>query len=214
MCGPAAWQADAVSKRPTSIAIAVVIASLGVTIGLFLYFFGRSDTDDYAGWVFAIWGLQLPMYLATVTASGEQPLGTGRAVAIALPSSIASAFGLFIFGVVVGSKLWEPRFLDLRPLLVAGCAGVATLAVMPVWAIRLLRRVAHPQGLTRVLVVTTVAGILGAGIVAMDANIGSGDVGLWLAILAPLAFTVPSWLVRTSHPASPPPIAPSRVVSG
>ncbi|MEO7730895.1 MAG: hypothetical protein ABIY55_07990 [Kofleriaceae bacterium] len=181
------------TQERARLGLAIPIAWLGLSTGLFLYFFSLDLTDDYAGWIIAIVIAQIPPYLALVTARAGRPLGTGRAIALALPAALVGAFGPFFVLSVIGLTIWRAAPFEFRPYLLGLGAGVIALVVGFVLYVRRLRRNAYPRAARHVLWRVVFDGALGVIAVATRWSDAARDPGIWLAVLAPILWTVPLW---------------------
>jgi len=200
-------------RRPSRLAIGVAVAWTCAAAAAYWYFFGRDDTDDYAGWLIVVYALQLPVYLAVVTAPRGRELGTGRALAVALPAGLVTGDALMWAALVIGLTLWPDTDFELRPLLIGLVTGVVGVVTSAVGFVLVLRGRPHPRGYAAVLAIVTAAGA--ASVLFMFLVLSSllGDVpGSWILILAPLEFVVPLWMVVRSHPAEPPPVPAARAL--
>ncbi|MEO8706213.1 MAG: hypothetical protein ABI867_39650 [Kofleriaceae bacterium] len=174
-------------------AIATAVAWTGVTIGLFLWLFGMADTDDYAGWIIVVYGIQLPAFIGVVTARGAR-LDTIRAVALAIPAAVMCVIAVLL---AVAVALPRRSFLDSGGTLQALIFFAIAFIALPVVAMVLTRGATQrsiPRALTRLLlyVIATDGLCIGAFVLA-----GSPlDAAFWLIMLTPVWWTIPFWAVH------------------
>jgi hypothetical protein len=180
--------------------LAVPAAWVGVATGMFLYLSDLDATDDYAGWIIAMVVLQIPAYLAVVTAAPDRPFGRGRAFALAIPAALIVALAAFFIGGIVGIAIWRPVPFELRPYALGLGAALVGLAVGLARHVRMVRRVSHPRGVRGVLARVTIVGLIAVIALATRWSEASREPGIWLAVVTPVLWTVPLWLVaRTSR---------------
>lgn len=175
--------------RPFVIAIAV--AWIAIAAGLFLYFFDRRDTDDYAGWIIVLVVVQAPAFASLISAKIDEPFGIGRALAFSIPASLAIAFAIFFLVVVLAKLIWPPAFLEFRPLILAGAVTIVVFVASLVRATRMLLRRAHPNAVRQILLAVAIAGSIGVVAVATDYRALRGDLGIWLVVAIPLLWPLP-----------------------
>jgi len=173
--------------------LAIPIAWLGLSTGMFLYFLGVDATDDYAGWIVAVVAVQVPPYTAIVTARAGQPLGTGRALAVGIPAGLVGALGVFFVLAVVGLTIWPPVPFEFRPYALGLGAGAIALVIGVVKYVSRLRRAPSPRAARSVLGQVLFEGVLGAIAVATRWSDAARDPGIWLVVLVPMLWTMPLW---------------------
>jgi len=191
----------------------VLVGWLCAAGAAFYAMFDHGTTDDYSGWIPAVVVLQVPGFVAlrpwaTETEEGRVPMPGGRRWALMLTAALAAAVGVFWIAGCVGSAIWEPKFLELRPLLLAGCAGLAGVFAAAIGFARILRHAPHPRGARRVLLVVTGLGVAGVGAMAMPflGRMRINDVGELLLVGLPLVWACPMWLLLALEPPPEPPI--------
>lgn len=170
-------------------------AWVGIATGMFLSLFELDATDDYAGWIIVMIALQIPAYLTVVTAAPDQSFGWGRAFALAIPAALMVALAAFFVGGIVGIAIWRPVPFELRPYALGLGAAVVGLALGLARHVRMVRRVPYPRGARGVLARVTIAGLIAVIAVATRWSEASREPGLWLAVVTPVLWTVPLWLV-------------------
>lgn len=189
----------------------VLVGWLCAAGAAFYAMFDHGTTDDYAGWIPVVVVLQIPAFVALRPGATEGPLAPlpgGRRWALMLTAALAAAMGVFWIAGCIGNAIWEPKFLELRPLGLAACAalgGVIAAAIGFAW---ILRGAPHPRGARRVLLVVTGLGMAGVGAMAMPflGRMRIHDVGQLLVVGLPLVWTCPLWLLLVLEPPPEPPI--------
>lgn len=217
----------------------VLFGWIGAAAAAFVAMFEADATDDFAGWIPVMVAVQLPVFFALRRGAAgghgcdhdhdhghaadcparhevlpEPPLRGARRWAVALPAALAGAMGVFWTALAVGNLIWEPQFLELRPLMLATVAGFAAVIAAGVGFARILWRLPHPRGTRRVLLV--VAALGAAGLAAVGLSFGQAsrsiDPGAWLVVAVPILWVIPLWLLTAVEPPRDPAI-PRAVVS-
>lgn len=170
----------------------------------FVTLFSIPETDDVAGFVFAVLALQLPAFFALAWARDGEPLSAGRSVAVAIPAAIVGAFAaFFVFGLVASAFFHD--FGDLTAGFLAfgasllGCVGSGLVVGL------YLPRRPHPIGARRVLTWFSIANLVGGVVVMVVARRRDAALGVIMAM--PLAWCVPLLLLTRRKAAEPVPVA-------
>jgi len=154
---------------------------------VFVTLFSIDDTDDVAGFVIAMFVLQLPAFLGL----DDVPLSAGRSVAVAVPAAIVGAFSAFFLFFL----------FDLFAALL-GCVGSGLIVGL------YLGRRPHPFAARRVLGWFELANLVGAGVVCALARRFDG--ALVVVIATPAAWAIP--LLASTWRRRPEPAPVARVV--
>ena len=189
----------------------VIVGWICAAGAAFVALFDHGTTDDYAGWIPVVVAMQVPVLLALrgkTAAKREVLLAGARRWAVVVPAALVAAMGVFWTAGSLGSLVWEPKFLELRPLLLATVAGFVAIIVAAVGFARVFERRPHPRGLRTVLLVVTALGVAGVGMMAMP-FVGRArirEAGQWLVVGLPLLWVMPLWLLSALEPRPEPPI--------
>lgn len=207
----AAGAADMLGPMKPSAFGLVIVGWICAAGAAFLALFDRGATDDYAGWIPVVVAMQVPAFLAlrgkTVVRREELRAGARR-WAVVVPAALVAAMGVFWTVGSLGSLIWEPKFLELRPVMLAMIAGLVAIVVAAVGFGRVLERHPHPRGARTVLLVVTALGVAGVGAMAMP-FVGRArirEAGEWLVVGLPLLWVMPLWLLSAIEPRPEPPI--------
>ena len=179
----------------------------------FLALFQLDATDDFAGWIPVTVAVQVPAFLALYPAP-PGPAGLHRRLTfsagvrrwgLALPAALVAGIGVFWTMVPIGCLIWEPTWLELRPMLLA--LGVGFVAVIAAGAGfgQILRDIPHPRGTRFVLLVVTGLGVVGVGSMALRFGTSARYQAEWLVVAIPVIWALPLWGL---HVLEPPPESP------
>jgi hypothetical protein len=196
----------AVVRPRDYVTIAIVwLAACGTA---FLVLFDHASTDDYAGWVIAMAATEVPPFIALATATHDQPLGTGRTVAIALPAALVVGLcslvgSALLAAIVIGSRS------DIAPLVVAMFGGLAGALGFGFGFGLSRNRPPHPRGARRMLLVQLVVALFAVAL-CVPFTLGQAD-GLWVVLATPIAWPLP--LLAACRRRRADPVPPAHVVT-
>jgi hypothetical protein len=192
------------SSLPRRTLLTLVVAWTMLCGAGFMTLFSFPETDDVAGFVFAVLALQVPAFLALGSARDGEELSAARSVAVAIPAAIVGAFAaFFVFGSVAAAFFHD--FGDLTAVFLAfgasllGCVGSGLVVGL------YLPRRPHPLGARRVLTWFAIASLVGGVVVMVVARRREAALGVVMAM--PLAWCVPLLLVTRRSPVEPVPVA-------
>lgn len=190
----------------------VLVGWLCAAGAAFAAMFDHNATDDFAGWILVIVVLQLPAFLA-LRPSPDTPFTGSRRWGLALPAALAAGIGVFWLLVPIGFLIWEPTWLEFRPMLLALACGLIAMFAAGSGFGRMLRELAHPRGTRQVLLAVTALGAAGAGSMALRFGEAADLYGAeWIIVALPLLWTLPLWILLALRPPHEPPI-PRVIVS-
>jgi hypothetical protein len=207
----AAGAADMLGWMKQSAFGLVIVGWICAAGAAFLALFDCCTTDDYAGWIPVVVAMQVPAFFALrgkTVAKREALLAGARRWVVVPPAAIVAAMGVFWTTGSIGSLIWEPKFLELRPLLLATVAGFVAIIVAAVAFARVLGSAPYPRGLRTVLLVVTALGVAGVGAMAMPflGRARIHEAGEWLLVGIPLLWVIPLWLLVALESKPEPPI--------
>ena len=173
----------------------------------FVVLFDHATTDDYAGWVIAMAITEVPPFVALATATHDQPLGTGRTVAIALPAALVVGLCSLVASALLSAMMFG-RSSDIAPLVVALVGGLAgALGFIGFGVMR--HRPPHPRGARRMLLAQLAVALFAVAL-CVPFTVGQAD-GLWVVLATPIAWPLP--LLAASRRRRAEPVPPAHVVT-
>lgn len=194
-------RSSAVSGRTL---LTLVVAWTMLCGAAFMTMVAIPETDDVAGFAFAVLALQVPACFALVRGRDGEPLPAGWSVAVAIPAAIVGAFtAFFVFGSVAAAFFHD--FGDLTAIFLAfgasllGCVGSGLVVGL------YLPRRPHPFGARRVLTWFAIASLVGGVVVMVVAR--RRDAALGVVMAMPLAWCLPLLLLTHRKPTDPVPVA-------
>lgn len=153
--------------------------------------------DDLAGSLIVLYMLQLPALSAAGVAAAQPPapLPTIHAIGFAAMIAIPVGYACFVLFLLIGSTIWEPAFLELRPAALGLLAGITGLIIALAVGLRRHRKEPHPEATRRSLRQLSILCVVLWVVSAVVYFTGSVKGVIWFGVALPGLWLAPMWFV-------------------